>query len=284
MIAGGAPAPLNYIPEAYWEARAQRFASEGEGLAAVCSYGMPEFYNKVIDFCQRRALEPWLEVQPGMQVLDVGCGVGRWSRLLAGRGAQVTGIDISPTMIGEAQRRTARMGLLERCRFATQNLAALDAGGRFDLVLAVTVLQHILEPAALRASFRRMVEHLAPGGRMVILEAAPTATAPHCDTSIFRARKRSEYLELFVESGLQLRAITGVDPAPFKYKLLPHLRRLPRRLAIAASTIATAMSLPVDACFGRYAANRSWHAVFVLERAAAGGSARREPVEKDHAY
>jgi 2-polyprenyl-3-methyl-5-hydroxy-6-metoxy-1,4-benzoquinol methylase len=284
MIAAGAPAPLNYVPEAYWEARAQRFAREGEGLAAVCSYGMPEFYNKVIDFCQRRALEPWLALRPGTRVLDVGCGVGRWSRLLAGRGAQVTGIDISPTMIGEAQRRTAHMGLQDRCRFATQNVTALDAGGRFDLVLAVTVLQHILEPIALRASFRRMVEHLAPGGRMVILEAAPTATAKHCDTSIFRARRRSEYLELFAESGLQLRAITGVDPAPFKYKLLPHLRRLPRQLAIAASTVATALSLPIDACFGRYAANRSWHAVFVLERAPAPDSTRRDLAEGDHAY
>jgi 2-polyprenyl-3-methyl-5-hydroxy-6-metoxy-1,4-benzoquinol methylase len=266
MILGGAPAPVRYVPEAYWEARAQRFAREGEGLAAVCSYGMPEFYNKVIDFCQRRALEPWLDIAPGTRVLDVGCGVGRWSRLLASRGASVTGIDISPTMIAEAQRRAERVGVAERCRFKTQDLADLDAGDRFDLVLAVTVLQHILEPRALQASFRRMVEHLAPGGRMVILEAAPTATAQHCDTSIFRARKRSEYLDLFLESGLHLRALTGVDPAPFRYKLLPHLRRLPRKLAIAASTVATALSLPIDACLGRYAANRSWHAVFVLER------------------
>lgn len=266
MMLGGVPAPLSYVPQAYWEARAQRFARQGEGLAAVCSYGMPEFYNKVIDFCQRRALEPWLDVAPGTRVLDVGCGVGRWSRLLAGRGARVTGIDISPTMIEEARRRAEHLGVAQRCRFETQDLADLDAGERFDFVLAVTVLQHILDPIALRAAFRRMVAHLAPGGRMVILEAAPTGTAQHCDTSIFRARKRSEYLDLFLDSGLHLRAITGVDPAPFKYKLLPHLKRLPPRLGVVASTVATALSLPIDACFGRYAANRSWHAVFVLER------------------
>lgn len=266
MIVGGAPAPSHYVPESYWEARAQRFAGEGEGLAAVCSYGMPEFYNKVIDFCQRLALQPWLDVRPGMRALDVGCGVGRWSHLLAGRGAQVTGVDISPTMIAEARRRADQKGILQRCRFETQNLAELDAGGQYDLVLAVTVLQHILDPLAFRAAFKRMVDHLAPGGRMVILEAAPIAIARHCDTTIFRARRRSEYLELFAENGLEVRAITGVDPAPFKYRLLPHLRRLPKRLAIAASTVATALSLPIDACFGRYAAGRSWHAVFVLER------------------
>jgi 2-polyprenyl-3-methyl-5-hydroxy-6-metoxy-1,4-benzoquinol methylase len=273
MILGGAPAPARYVPEAYWEARARRFAREGEGLAAVCSYGMPQFYNKVIDFCQRRALEPWLDIRPGTRVLDVGCGVGRWSRLLARRGAQVTGIDISPTMIDEARRRAARSGVAGRCRFETQSLAELDAGERFDLVLAVTVLQHILDPVALGTSFRRMVDHLAPSGRMVILEAAPTTTASSCDTSIFKARKRSEYLALFRDHGLQLRAITGVDPAPFRYKLLPHLRRLPRQFAVVASTVATALSLPIDVCFGRYATNRSWHAVFVLERAPSGSGA-----------
>jgi SAM-dependent methyltransferase len=66
----------------YWEERARRFAIEGEGLAAVRSYGMPAFYNRVIDLCQRLALAPWLRVRPGTRVLDVGCGVGRWCREL----------------------------------------------------------------------------------------------------------------------------------------------------------------------------------------------------------
>ena len=267
MSVRGVPAPEFYRPTAYWEDRAQRFAAEGEGLAAVCSYGMPAFYNKVIDFCQRRALEPWLDSRPGMRALDVGCGVGRWSRLLAARGATVTGVDISPTMISEARRRAAHTGVLERCRFETQDLAELDAGKPFDLVLGVTVLQHILDPATLRRALRRMTDHLAPDGRMVLLEAAPSATTQRCDTSIFRARNRSEYLQLFTAAGLQISAITGVDPAPFKQWVLPHLRRWPRQLAMAATAAATALSLPIDSCFGRYAVERSWHAVFVLEHA-----------------
>jgi SAM-dependent methyltransferase len=254
----------------YWEERARRFASEGAGLAAVCSYGMPEFYNKVIDLCQRLALEPWLKPAPGTRVLDVGCGVGRWSRLLAGRGAQVTGIDISPTMIAQARRRATQAGLHPRCRFITQDLAALDAGDRFDLVLGVTVLQHILDPDALRSAVSRMADHLAEGGRMVLLEAAPLQSASHCNSSIFRARERGDYLQLFASCGLRLHAISGVDPAPFKYRLLPYLPRLPRGLSVAAVTLATVLSIPIDALFGRRAVNRSWHAVFVLERMPGG--------------
>ncbi len=110
MTTRGVPAPELYRPSVYWEERARRFAAEGDGLAAVCSYGMPGFYNRAIHLTQRLALAPWLRVTRGMRVLDVGCGVGRWSRLLATRGADVTGVDLSPTMIREAQAQAAGGG------------------------------------------------------------------------------------------------------------------------------------------------------------------------------
>jgi SAM-dependent methyltransferase len=254
----------------YWEDRARRFAAEGDGLAAVCAYGMPGFYNRAIHFTQRLALAPWLRVDAGTRVLDVGCGVGRWSRLLAARGAEVTGVDLSPTMIGEARRRAAAAGLEGRCRFLVQDSAALDAGGPFDLVLGVTVLQHILDPHALRSAVERIARHVAPMGRIVLLEAAPTALADHCDSTVFEARQRDVYLRLFADCGLRLRGITGVDAAPFRTLLLPHLPRLPRHLATAALAGATALSLPIDALFGRLAVERSWHAVFLLQSSCGG--------------
>lgn len=274
MSVRGVPAPEAYLPSHYWEDRARRFAAQGAGLAAVCSYGMPAFYNRTIHVCQRLALEPWFDVRPGARVLDVGCGVGRWSSLLARRGAQVTGVDLSPTMIAEARRRAATNGVAERCRFLVQDLAQLDAGAQFDLVLGVTVLQHILDAASLREAVQRMTAHLAPGGRMVLLEAAPARIAQHCDTTVFRARRRSVYLELFAACGLDVHALTGVDPAPFKTWLLPHLRTLPRLLSLTSIAAATALSAPIDLLFGRRAVAASWHAVFVLQRTAGAPHAR----------
>jgi len=270
MTTRGFPAPELYRPSVYWEERARRFAGEGDGLAAVCAYGMPGFYNRAIHLTQRMALAPWLRVDPGMRVLDVGCGVGRWSRLLAARGAKVTGVDLSPTMIGEATRRAADAGLAERCRFVVQDSAALDIAGQFDLVLGVTVLQHILDPQALRAAVQRIARHVAPSGRIVLLEAAPTAFADRCDSTVFKARQRKVYLQLFADCGLTLRGVTGVDPAPFRTLLLPHLPQLPRPVAMGALAVATALSLPIDALFGRLAAERSWHAVFILQSSCGG--------------
>ena len=252
---------------AYWERRAMRFAHRGDGLAAVCSYGMPEFYNRTIQLSQRLALRPWLAIEPGTRVLDVGCGVGRWSRMLAARGGEISGIDLSPTMIQIARRRAAAAGLAGRCRFMVQDLAELELDERFDLVLAVTVLQHILEPARLRSAVQRMSAHLAANGRMLLLEAAPVHGTGRCDSDIFTARHRHTYIEIFRDCGLRLRAVGGVDPAPFRTCLLPHLRRLPRALQWAASTAVSALSLPLDALFGRRAVARSWHALFVLEHA-----------------
>lgn len=59
----------------YWDERARRFALHGPGLAAVCSYGMPAFYNRYIDICQRRALAPWLRNPRASRKRDVGCGL-----------------------------------------------------------------------------------------------------------------------------------------------------------------------------------------------------------------
>lgn len=266
MTVRGVPAPHQYSPPHYWEDRAQRFAGERDGLAAVCAYGMPEFYNRAIDLEQRLALAPWLKVKKDARVLDVGCGIGRWSRFLAARGALVLGVDLSPTMIAQARRRAAEQGVEERCRFAVADLAHLDLGEQFDLVLGVTVLQHILDPVAFRSALSAMVSHLAPGGRMILLEAAPTAPLRRCDTSIFTARDRDVYLDLIDSCGLEVLAITGVDPAPFRKQLVPYLRKLPRSAGLSLLALATALSLPIDALFGRRAVKHSWHAVFVLKR------------------
>lgn len=251
----------------YWEQRACRFASQGDGLAAVCSYGMPAFYNRVIDWCQSLALRRWLRVSPGVRVLDVGCGIGRWSCRLAARGARVTGIDLSPTMIAEARRRAAARGVAARCEFLAQDLAALEVAGPFDLILGVTVLQHILEPARLRASVQRLAARLATHGTLILLEAAPERAVTRCDSPIFRARRRDEYRQLFAACGLTVQAITGVDPAPFKSWLLPYLPKVPRLLRTPVLAAVTRLSIPLDVPFGRAAVGHSWHAAFVLKRA-----------------
>lgn len=228
---------------------------------------MPGFYNAGIHVGQRLALEPWLRPEPGTPVLDVGCGVGRWSRLLAARGARVTGVDLSPTMAAEAKQRAERDGLGTRCRFLTADLPELDLGTRYPLIVGVTVLQHILDDAKWRQAIAALARHLEPGGQMVLLEAAPSRATTRCDSPVFRARSADHYLTAVRGAGLRVETVTGVDPAPFKILFLPHYARLPRPLALAGLALATAAALPIDIALGRRLVQRSWHKVFVLRSA-----------------
>ena len=203
------------------------------------------------------------------KVLDVGCGVGRWSRLLAARGAQVTGIDLSPTMIARSPAvAPAQDGVADRCRFLVQDLAQLDAGEKFDLLLGVTVLQHILDPEALRAAVQRMADHLAPGGRMVLLEAAPAQHAPSIATPRVSARasaacicdcSRSAACEC-ARSRASIRRLSRPGCCRICRACRAPLRdrersRWPQRFPCPSM------------CVRPLAAKRSWHAVFVLEHA-----------------
>src|SRR5262245_41314558 len=169
-ILNQAPVSLLYEARNYWEARARRFAQQGAGLRAVCSYGMPWFYNGYIHLTQRAALRRWLNVSAETRALEIGCGVGRWSRVMARRGASVVGVDLAPTMVAEARRRAEAEGLAGNCNFMVMDLASLALARQFDFILGVTVLQHVLDPDRFEASVQRLASHLAPGGRLVLLE------------------------------------------------------------------------------------------------------------------
>lgn len=250
----------------YWDERARQFARTGKGYKAICSYGMPAFYNNYIHFCQHRALMPWLKISAGTKVLDVGCGVGRWSRLLAHQGGEITGADLAPTMLEEARRRAKAEGVGERCRFVESNLAELELHEEFSLIIGVTVLQHILDPVQFQSAVTRIAQHLSPKGRIVLMEVAPSVAETSCDSPIFNARTETDYLKAFQQAGLRVVAISGVDPAPFKTKFLPYYKRLPRTLAYVGMLAMTALSLPIDYFLGRRLVKQSWHKVFVLER------------------
>lgn len=104
----------------------------------------------------------------GKRVLDYGCGEGRFSFELVGRGAgHVTGFDISSTRIGAAQRRADELGLADRTTFVVAD--AHDTGlpeSSFDLIIGSDILHHLdLDAAAVE--LRRL---LAPGGSALFVE------------------------------------------------------------------------------------------------------------------
>ena len=89
----------------------------------------------------RTNLLSWLPADlTGTRLLDAGCGTGALSLEAARRGAEVVAIDVSPTLIGLARERTARVGS-GRIDFRVGDM--LDPSlGRFDHVVAMDLLIH----------------------------------------------------------------------------------------------------------------------------------------------
>src|SRR5688572_19843228 len=106
-------------------------------------------------------------LNPGVEVLDVGCGPGTITIDIARRVApgRVVGIDAAPDVIDAAQAAAAEAGITD-LELATGDVYDLDhADDSFDVVHAHQVLQHVADPVAALREMRRVCR---PGGVIAV--------------------------------------------------------------------------------------------------------------------
>jgi 2-polyprenyl-6-hydroxyphenyl methylase / 3-demethylubiquinone-9 3-methyltransferase len=114
--------------------------------------------------CRRFDRDPKrLDSLKGLRILDIGCGGGILSEPLARLGAQVVGADPAVPNIEAAKVHAAGAGLTLDYRTSTAEALA-DAGERFDLVLAMEVVEHV---ADLALFVQRCAEMVKPGGLLI---------------------------------------------------------------------------------------------------------------------
>jgi 2-polyprenyl-6-hydroxyphenyl methylase / 3-demethylubiquinone-9 3-methyltransferase len=115
--------------------------------------------------CRHFGREPkTLDCLHGLRILDIGCGAGVLTEPLARLGAAMVGADAAETNIKMAKAHAARSGLdIDYRAVSAEELA--DAGERFDLVLAMEVVEHV---ADMPLFVRRCAEMVRPGGLMIV--------------------------------------------------------------------------------------------------------------------
>ncbi len=114
-----------------------------------------------------------LAPKPGQKILDIACGEGALSRLLARAGADVTGVDASPALIKQAERQGPA-----GARYVVADATRLDRAlpfERFDAAVCTLALQNI---EAFADVFRAAAAALKPGAPFVFVLNHPCFRVP----------------------------------------------------------------------------------------------------------
>ena len=118
------------------------------------------FNESTIEHLHRYALAA--DLAAGKKVLDIACGEGYGSHLLAIKATAVTGMDISPEVIEKARAKYKASNLQFETAKA-ENIPAPDQS--FDLVVSFETLEHLEDHAAMLGEIKRV---LVPGGLLLI--------------------------------------------------------------------------------------------------------------------
>ena len=114
-----------------------------------------------------------LELEPGMEVLDLACGHGRLANRLAGRGVRVTGLDLSAFFLERARADAAARGV--EVEYVEGDMRAIPWRGRFDRVFNWFTAFGYHPDDELHGILRDVHAALKPGGRFALETVSITA-------------------------------------------------------------------------------------------------------------
>jgi SAM-dependent methyltransferase len=129
-------------------------------------------------------------VLPGAELLDAGCGTGRYARELGRRGYVVHGIDLSPELIDVARRSLDTPPT--SASFAVGDIQMLSAG-RFDGIVCRGVLNDLIEDDARDRTMASLARALRPAGVLILdVREWEASAARKLQEPLFRKRVETE--------------------------------------------------------------------------------------------
>jgi SAM-dependent methyltransferase len=262
----------------FWNKTAQKFG-ETENYSPVLLPSSKGLLNWYTDYLQNHALKKHLEGLSGQFVLDLGCGVGRWSARLATMGSFVVGVDLSREMAKRAKSRLSKRNLPGD--FVVASVEKLPfVPNLFDSILSVTVLQHNVEKASFDSAVSEILRITRIDGSIVLLEYTYDSKGKY---TVHFPTIAHNYKEAFTSDGkLNLADVQGVDLSLFlkpfnrivkkrgKYKDNLEDSRPSSKYRLLASAFyffasaACLFSLPLDLPLRNVLKKYSEHTIFVF--------------------
>ncbi len=173
----------------------------------------------------------------GMRIVDVGCGGGLAAEPMARLGAEVTGLDAAAESLAVARAHAEAQGLEIDYREETAEAAA-GRGARFDVVLALEIVEHVADVPAFLAALAGL---LRPGGMAILstLNRTPESFAaaivgaewllrwlPRGTHDWRKFPSPAELEAALAAAGLEVVDLKGMAPDPLRggWRLSPSLR------------------------------------------------------------
>jgi ubiquinone/menaquinone biosynthesis C-methylase UbiE len=261
-----------FLAPSQWEplipALSERYCTITLGGAALGAVAILEARGHASGYLQMvRTLIEVAGLPPGEAILEVGCGSGVLARWLARRTAghnRITGVDINPYLLREANALARQEGLEGAIEFRDCDAQALPfADNSFEVVMSVTVIEETDADRMLA----EMVRATKPGGRVAVISRAEDMASPMnlplsaslkakvealvgqaspqgcADASLYRRVRQAGLTQ--VNMLPQLAAFDRADPTVLQFlqdNLLPRLTEEEVREWVSARTEAEAAS------------------------------------------
>jgi SAM-dependent methyltransferase len=159
-------------------------------MAAMNSYGfLAESYDCLTKDVRYIAWADYIEKHfarlslPVKTVVDLACGTGSLTKLLAERGYTVTGVDLSPDMLAQAVDKCESLPMPPL--LINQPMESLSLPGKVDAVVCcLDSINYVTRPAALKRAFSRVFRHLSEGG-LFLFDVKPPHVFQNSDGELF---------------------------------------------------------------------------------------------------
>jgi ubiquinone/menaquinone biosynthesis C-methylase UbiE len=113
--------------------------------------------GRLIDQREKAAVMRALSPLEGKRVLEIACGTGRFTAMLASEGADIVGLDISEAMLQQGRRKTRELGVDDHLEFMRGDAARLPfPDDHFDAVFAMRFFHLADTPASFLAEMARV--------------------------------------------------------------------------------------------------------------------------------
>ncbi|MDQ3838958.1 MAG: class I SAM-dependent methyltransferase [Thermoproteota archaeon] len=161
---------MSYVPKEYWLERGKVYKQEFQ-------------YNRKFKLQEQMLIDYLKKNVSFSNILEVGCGFGRITKLLLSNFSEVTdyvAVDLSPEQIENAKKYVSEVDNKNTLKFIVSDIQSLSLDTKYDLVIAPEVLLHILP-----AEIKDVIAKLESWSKKNIVnvdwyeEVVPRKAAPH---------------------------------------------------------------------------------------------------------